>query len=85
MQLSVLAEHIPEVYNTLADALSRNNLPIFHSQFPQADNHPIHITEVLVDLMSRPDWTSQHYQDKSVEQYFSAGLAASSQKTYAAG
>lgn len=63
LQLSVLAEHIPGIHNTLADALSRNNLPTFRSLFPQADDHPIHIAEALVDLLitSRPDWTSQYW------------------------
>jgi len=79
-QVSVVAEHIPGIHNNLADALSRDKLSTFHSLFPQANSQPTPIPEAIMDL-TRPDWTVEHV----VEQYFSAGLAASSQKTYSAG
>ena len=59
-QASVVAEHIPGVHNTVADALSRNKLLTFYFLFPQANSHHTPIPEAIVDLLvtTRLDWTS---------------------------
>ena len=58
--LLLTATHLPGSSNTLADALSRNKLPLFFSNFPQACPLPSHIPPALTDLLvlSKPDWTS---------------------------
>ena len=57
------AAHIKGVDNILADALSRDNLPLFRSLHPQADKDATPIPEPLFDLLilSKPDWTSRHW------------------------
>jgi len=54
------AEHIAGELNTLADALSRNKLPLFLNLFPQADHTPSPIPRTLVALLlDHPvEWTS---------------------------
>ena len=49
--------------NYLADALSRNNLPLFLSKHPGADPHPTPISLPLLDLLLDPlaDWTSPRW------------------------
>ena len=53
------AEHIPGILNTAMDALSRNNLSLFHSLVPQSQQ--VSPTQAVMDLVvnSRPDWGSQ--------------------------
>ena len=62
-QFSMFATHIKGVNNTRADALSRDNWPLFHSLHPQAQRYPTAIPEPLLDLLvvSQPNWTSQHW------------------------
>ena len=57
-QFDHTAEHIPGVLNTAADALSRNNLPLFSSLLPQAVQ--VQVPAPLQDmlLILRPDWGS---------------------------
>ena len=64
-QCNLEASHIPGQHNTLADALSRNNLELFHVLHPQAHPRPSHLPEQLVRLLvtERPDWTSQRWTD----------------------
>lgn len=52
------AEHVPGAMNTAADAISRNNLPLFLSLFPQCPR--VAIPPPLFDLLiaTRPDWGS---------------------------
>ena len=52
--------HLPGIDNSLADVLSRNNLPSFLSHCPQACPTPTFIPPALLDLVahSKPDWTS---------------------------
>ncbi len=57
----VSASHIRGVDNTLADALSRDNAILFHSLHPQALPQATPIPPVLVELLSKPDWASQHW------------------------
>ena len=52
------AVHIPGVKNVAADALSRNNLPLFHSLFPQVPRHTIPHSLVELFLLQIPDWNS---------------------------
>ena len=52
------AEHIPGVKNVAADALSRDNLPLFHSLFPQVPRHTIPHTLAQLLLLQIPDWNS---------------------------
>ena len=59
-QLDVIATHVPGVENTLADAISRNNLPLLFAQMPGSAGNR---TEIPADLLSllverQPDWTS---------------------------
>ena len=61
--LLITAAHLPGSLNQVADALSRNNLPLFSTVYPQADPHPSVIPPALIDLLvlSKPDWTSQSW------------------------
>lgn len=61
----ITASHKKGKNNTMADALSRNNLPLFRSLHPQADQNPTAIPEALLDLLivSRPDWTSKRWTE----------------------
>ena len=64
---TIVASHIQGAKNTstLADALSRDNLALFRSLHPQANQNPTAIPEALLDLLiiSKPDWTSKHWTD----------------------
>ena len=59
-ELTLTAAHIPGKDNTAADAISRNNLPLFHSQVPLAAREPSPIPAALVELLihQQPDWMS---------------------------
>ena len=54
------ASHVAGSKNSIADALSRNNLPLFFNEHSQADPSPAPIPLVLLDLLihTQPDWTS---------------------------
>ena len=58
-RFQLTAAHIPGVLNTAADALSRNNISLFHSLVPQSQQ--VSLPQAAVDLIvnSRPDWGSQ--------------------------
>ena len=62
---NLVAAHIKGVDNTLADALSRNNALLFFAQLPHAHPDPSTIPPELLDLLllSKPDWTSQHWTE----------------------
>ena len=49
--ITLVAHHLPGVQNTAADALSRNNLPLFLSLNPQASPIPTLIPSSLQDLL----------------------------------
>ena len=54
-----VSEHIPGVLNTAADAISRNNVPLFVSLVPQVTqvHVPLPVVELLVSR--KPDWGSR--------------------------
>ena len=54
----ILGEHIAGVHNAAADAISRNNLALFSSMFPQVPHIPIpqSVQDLLVKI--QPDWGS---------------------------
>ena len=58
-ETKLLPVHVPGVTNTVADAISRNNMDAFHSQVPGAT--PTVIPPEVMDLLVRRclDWTSQ--------------------------
>ena len=62
-QLRIIASHVPGHLNTIADALSRNNIANFFSLVPQADKTLSSIPDELIQLLipKLPDWTSQHW------------------------
>ena len=53
------AQHVPGIMNTAADAISRDNLPLFFSLVPQTPRStiPPSLHELLIS--HRPDWGSQ--------------------------
>ncbi len=61
-QFSLLAIHISGVHNVLADDLSRNRLPSFFSQMPNADRIPSLLPPSLLQELLDPnlDWTSSN-------------------------
>lgn len=63
-KFSISSIHLPGVHNTAADALSRNDLVTFFCSIPQANPYPSPIPPAVVDmaLLSRPDWTSDHWR-----------------------
>ena len=59
-ELELWAVHIPGKENTLADAISRNDLLYFFSQVPGAANSQEVVPLTLLSLLTeqQPDWTS---------------------------
>ncbi len=59
-QFSLAATHIPGIHNVLADDLSRNRLPSFFSQIPDANRTPSFLPPSLLQWLRHPkwDWTS---------------------------
>ena len=57
--ISLYSHHIAGVLNTVADAVSRNNIPFLFSKVRDADPMPTKIPAELVELLvtSQPDWT----------------------------
>ena len=64
-QLLISAIHIAGEANTLADAISRNNLQIFFSLHPQAHQHQTVVPSSLVELLigMQPDWISRQWTE----------------------
>lgn len=62
-QFDLSAQHIPGTVNTAADALSRNNLPLFFSQIPRAASTPAFLPLPLVMGLSQshPNWNSKEW------------------------
>ena len=64
LDITIRAQHLPGVQNTSADALSRNNLPVFFSLNPQASPVPAIVPPELKELVfnrslqwTSPSWT----------------------------
>ena len=56
-----VSEHIPGVLNTAADAISRNNIPLFLSLVPQVARVVIPQATVELLVTKRPDWGSRDW------------------------
>ena len=58
--IELRAVHIPGHLNVAADAISRDNIKVFHMQVPEAHPAPSIIPAALMDLLAhqQPDWTS---------------------------
>ena len=58
--LKLRAEHIAGVHNTLADAISRNNLFILFAQVPQAERLATPVPLELLQFLcnNQPNWQS---------------------------
>ena len=59
----VVASYIKGVDNTLVDALSRDNLALFRSLFPQAEQQAAAVPIAMLDLVliQEPDWTCKDW------------------------
>ena len=79
-----VSQHLSGKENVAADALSRNNMHAFFSFCPQANKTPIVVPDTMVDLLliSRPRLDISSL-DRSVREFFSAGLAQSTARVYA--
>ena len=62
-QIQISVAHVPGVHNTMADALSRNNMTLFRSLCPQASGMATTIPSSLIQLLlvEKTDWTSEHW------------------------
>lgn len=60
-EITMWPTHVPGIENRIADAISRNNMSIFHSQVPKADPAPAVVPTEVIQLLIKqcPDWTSQ--------------------------
>ena len=63
-QTAIRATHVAGILNTAADALSRNNLPLFFQCTPQAASVPCPVPSQLLDMLIHqcPDWTSANWR-----------------------
>ena len=63
--LSLFAQHLPGKENVAADALSRDNLPLFLQQVPRAKQDPTLLPQELVQalILHQPDWTSVSWRN----------------------
>jgi len=83
-EFHICTSHIKVGDNTCADALSRNNLPLFTSLHTQAshataNSHPRAPSQPTNCVRTKLDVTTL---DLAVDHYFLNGLAASTQKSY---
>ena len=81
-ELSVRAAHIPGKDNMAADAISRDNLPLFHSQVPQAAKDPSPTGRTSNHPATGLD---VHNLVPVVQELFAAGIALSTKKVYGIG
>ena len=65
-QIDLWAVHVPGVENTLADAISRDNLPLLYSQVPCSVGQRSSISPTLLELLAAPhlDWTSRDWTQR---------------------
>ena len=76
-QMSLHTVHTLGHLNSVADAISQNNLPHLFKQVPAASHTPDRILPELLDLQQ-----PEKDLDKTVQQLFSAGLAQSTHRSY---
>ena len=63
-QFSCVSVHVPGVLNTIADALSRNNMVTFSALAPQAHPQPVLVPHAVINgLISQRPWTSLHWMN----------------------
>ena len=62
---NIFAEHLPGKDNIAADALSRDNLTLFHQQVPRAAQLPTKLPQelILALVTHQPDWTSPRWRN----------------------
>ena len=62
-QCQLIAQHIPGIHNSAADAISRNNISHFFSLCTQASLTPDLIPSDLLQLLllEKPDWCSHRW------------------------
>lgn len=62
-QFEIVAEHTPGYENIAADAISRDNLPLFRAQVPHAASAPSTISPISVAFLTSTeiDWLSQDW------------------------
>ena len=79
-EFSIFATHISGIHNDLADALSRNNICYFLSNYTQAHHNACKIPNRSAhDLQT---WLDIAELDQSVDFYFQKGLATSAKNRY---
>ena len=73
-QIQLWAVHIPGIENTLADAISRNNLCLLYSQIPEAIGRQSPIPPQLISLLLDPhlDWSTGLNSSAAVFSRFSS-------------
>ena len=61
---NIFTEHLPGIDNVAADALSRDNFPLFHQQVKQAAQLPTILPQelILALVTHQPDLTSQKWR-----------------------
>ena len=80
------AIHLPGKQNEAADALSRDNLPLFFEQVPQAEKKTTAVPPGTVRTANAPSTRLDLGRlEESMCVYFSKGIAASKQPTYKSG
>ena len=60
-QFEYTVEHVPGVLNTAADAISRDNITLFSSLFPQATQATVPQPLLNLLISQRPDWGSPRW------------------------
>ena len=63
--IAIVAVHLPGRENEAADALSRDRLPLFFAQVPNASEAPSIVPQEVLELLilRRPDWTSRDWRN----------------------
>ena len=79
MQFSLTAVHIPGADNIGADAISRDNLILFHSQVPMARPSPTPLPDAAINLLVLQQPCRLDIPDlaSAVQDLFMSGLSPS--------
>ena len=80
--LLLYATHIAGAVNGLADAISRNNLKFFLSNYPQSNPLGSTVPHNLIDLLPRLDVT---VLEQHVQFYLQSALSESTMRSYSSG